>query len=349
MGLIKLPETSIQFFKDNVDEIFQSGAFAEGKWNKAIAQCVEQLTGAEKAVATSSNGTGVVALLQLYRHYFGRSKCLLQSNTMYGVKIMPISAGLDVVGYADCSTATLMPTLEQAEVAIAGLEKPDETVFLLTHIGGVVNPDIEAIAALCREKNVILLEDCAHSYSATLYGKHTGLFGNAGVYSFYATKALPAGEGGCIVTNDKALGEMLSKYVIYDRFDQQQEIGNNIRPSEMQALLTYAALKEVDEILDNKRAIAAQYMAVCDKYDIPYFHQDSDGQKGNYYKFLVLSKSGDVNQDYPNLKTKTSPVYDYALGNSVQVNTSHVCLPIWYGQPQEVTDKAIAELISHYE
>ena len=42
MGMIKLPEESIKFFKDHQDEIFQSGNFAEGKWNKKLSEYINK-------------------------------------------------------------------------------------------------------------------------------------------------------------------------------------------------------------------------------------------------------------------------------------------------------------------
>ena len=69
------------------------------------------------------------------------------------------------------------------------------------------------------------MEDCAHSFGSTLNGKHSGLFGDAGVYSFYATKAIPVGEGGIVVTNDAKIGEMIIDFSIYDRFDQKVKNG----------------------------------------------------------------------------------------------------------------------------
>ena len=45
--------------------------------------------------------------------------------------------------------------------------------------------DIEEIAGLCQDKGVTLIEDCAHSFGATLNNMPSGLFGDAGVYSFY--------------------------------------------------------------------------------------------------------------------------------------------------------------------
>ena len=44
--------------------------------------------------------------------------------------------------------------------------------------------------------------------------KHSGLFVDAGVYSFYATKAIPAGEGGMVVTHDDDLGNQLENYIL---------------------------------------------------------------------------------------------------------------------------------------
>ena len=65
---------------------------------------------------------------------------------------------------------------------------------------------------------------------------------------------------------------------------------------------------------------------------------------GNYYKFIVFSERGDVSVDLPNLKTTTSKVYDYCLGNTKVITTNHACLPIWYGQSPDVTEKVIKEL-----
>ena len=141
-------------------------------------------------------------------------------------------------------------------------------LILLSHIGGIINPDIEKIVALCKDENIILLEDCAHSFGATLYDKHSGLFGDAGVYSFYATKAIPAGEGGVVVTNNIELGELVSKFSIYDRFEQDLTIGNNIRISELQALFSYSVVKEWNNIMLNKSEIAQNYIEICIKNNI---------------------------------------------------------------------------------
>jgi dTDP-4-amino-4,6-dideoxygalactose transaminase len=346
MGLIKLPEKSINYFKNNLDEIFISGNLAEGPWNKKLSEFVKDLTGAHAALPTNSNGAGMVALLTIYRHYYGRTNVLIQSNTMYGVKTMVSAGGCNLAGFIQCQLETLMPYLQDVKDAIGQLDQKvkNKLVILLSHIGGIINPDIEAIAELCKKENIVLLEDCAHSFGATFHGIHSGLFGDAGVYSFYATKAIPAGEGGVVITNDNEIGKMIANYSIYDRFDQKLLIGNNIRISEVQALLIYSIIKEYNCMINNKIRIAKKYIDVCNEMGIKYIQQDANGHFGNYYKFILYNSEMEVDKAFPKLKTKTSPVYDYEIGTPNSVALYHTCLPIWYGQEEEITNKVIDEL-----
>jgi dTDP-4-amino-4,6-dideoxygalactose transaminase len=65
------------------------------------------------------------------------------------------------------------------------------------HIGGHIAFQIEEIANLCKEKGIILLEDCAHSHGASWNGKKAGVWGDAGLYSFYATKTYLPEKAAC--------------------------------------------------------------------------------------------------------------------------------------------------------
>jgi len=346
MGLIKLPNDSIEYFKNNLDEIFASGNFAEGQWNKKLADFVANLSGAKVSIPTSSNGAGLVSLMSLYRHYHNRKNVMIQSNTMYGVKTMIGAAGCSLAGFIDCKIESLMPSFNDVKNAISKVDKKDKKslILLLSHIGGIINPDIKKISELCIDENIILLEDCAHSFGSTLNGEHSGLFGDAGVYSFYATKAIPAGEGGVVVTNDERIGKMVSDFSIYDRFKQKLEIGNNIRISEVQALLTFSAVKEWKNIFLNKQVMATKYINFCNDNNINYISQNENGQIGNYYKFIIYTQNEPISEYFKNLKSTTSAVYDYSIGTKNSVANYHKCLPIWYGQDEKIVDKVISEL-----
>jgi perosamine synthetase len=345
LGAIKLPSKSIKFFEENYPEIFSSGNLAEGKWNEKVSEWCSEYTGAPFSLAFNSNGSGLYTILRLLKRYRGKKNIFLQSNTMYGVKTIAISSGLELKGFVDCSLDYLMPTLKQVEVFVATLKDPHNSIFLLTHIGGWINPDIKEIASLCSNKGIALVEDCAHSLGSLLDNTHSGLYGVAGVYSLYATKAVPVGEGGLMVSNDEELYEMSKRFIMYDRFDQKIDVGVNLRMSEINALLSFSVLKETESIIENKYLVAQKYIGQCNKKSIDFIDPLKLGHRSNLYKFILLAKNDEQLARLKGLQTKTSPVYDYSLElDPYEIALRHLCLPIWYGQDNEVTNKVLVEL-----
>jgi len=112
MGTIKLPKNSIDFFKNNQNKIFDSGNLAEGPWNAQLSEKIKSICNVKNAICVNSNGSGLVALLLIYREYYGRTNVMIQSNTMYGVKTITKTAGYNLVDIIDCHLETLMPTLK---------------------------------------------------------------------------------------------------------------------------------------------------------------------------------------------------------------------------------------------
>ncbi len=346
MGMIKLPREAIYKFEKNYSEIFSSGTLAEGPWNKALSQFFREYSNANFALPFSSNGSGLLATLMLLKKHRRFKKIFIQTNTMYGVKTIAVSSGLDLIGYVPCSLPQLMPTARQLSSFLESVENPQECVFLMSHIGGIVNPDVEEIAAICKEHAIALVEDCAHSLGATLNGKHTGLFGTAGVYSLYATKAIAAGEGGIVVSNDIELGSLLEKFQIYDRFDKKEDIGVNFRISELQALFALSICEQSEMIIQNKTAIANRYIEACKTAGIEYVDPYANGQRGNHYKFTLIAKE-DAEQEFGAIKNRTSPVYDYSLGaDPFKVHLKHICLPIWYELEEFMIHETIHQILS---
>ncbi len=342
--MIKVPAAAKQKFLANFGGICDSGALAEGQWNAALSQFFTGYVGCKAALPFSSNGSGMLAVLMLLKRYRGFRHVFIQSNTMYGVKTIAITSGLHYAGAVPCSLPTLMPRASQVRDFIRTLAEPSSTVFLLTHIGGIVNPDIEEICAMCAAAGIVVVEDCAHSVGATLHGRHTGTFGVAGVYSLYATKAIAAGEGGIAVTNDDDLAIKLAKFNIYDRFDQQQDTGVNFRVSEIQALFSLSVCEMSEEIIDSKARIARRYIEACGRAGIAYVDPFSNGQRGNHYKFTLIARD-DAAAEFKAITNRTSPVYDYTLGDDPEgVHMKHICLPVWYGLEDEIVDNTCAQI-----
>ena len=66
---------------------------------------------------------------------------------------------------------------------------------------------MDALAALAREHDLFLIEDCAEAIGTRFNGRHVGLFGDIATFSFYGNKTITTGEGGMVVTNDETLHE----------------------------------------------------------------------------------------------------------------------------------------------
>ena len=155
---------------------------------------------------------------------------------MYGVKTIAITSGLKFLDTVPCSLPSLMPSIKQFEDYISKLKNPKECVFLITHIGGIVNPDIKKISKLCKEKGIALVEDCAHSLGSTLNGKHSGTFGIAGIYSLYATS-----------------GIVMKTWISIIKSKCMIDLSNRVLNCELQALFSYSVCQYIDDIIINKQ------------------------------------------------------------------------------------------------
>jgi dTDP-4-amino-4,6-dideoxygalactose transaminase len=78
------------------------------------------------------------------------------------------------------------------------------TGIILVHMSGAPG-DARALRALADKHKIWLLEDCAQCTGGAIHGQRVGSFGDMAVFSFQMNKNMTAGEGGCVVTNDRRL------------------------------------------------------------------------------------------------------------------------------------------------
>jgi len=90
--------------------------------------------------------------------------------------------------------------IDEAAIARAITEKT--RAIIPVHFAG--HPcEMDKIARIAREHNLIVIEDCAHAIEAEFRGIPMGAIGDFGCFSFYATKNLTTGEGGMLTCNDE--------------------------------------------------------------------------------------------------------------------------------------------------
>ena len=136
--------------------------------------------------------------------------------------------------------------------------------FLLpVHLYG--NPvDLEKLAGLKKDFDLLIVEDCAQAIGASYGGRAVGTVGQAAGISFYPTKNLGAlGDAGAVLTKD---AELVTKARMFRNYGQtapylHDEVGLNSRLDELQAaILTDALLPCLETWTEKRRSIAARYV-----------------------------------------------------------------------------------------
>ena len=93
-------------------------------------------------------------------------------------------------------------------------------VLMLSHMRGHIG-DMDAILDVCREFDMHLIEDCAHTMGARWNGRPSGTFGRIGCFSTQTYKHINSGEGGLLVTEDPEIARraviLSGSYMLYDR------------------------------------------------------------------------------------------------------------------------------------
>ena len=118
------------------------------------------------------------------------------------------------------------------------------------------------IQALCAERGLWLLEDCAQAHGAEWQGRKVGGFGRAAAFSFYPSKNLSVmGDGGLLVTNDDAVAARCRQLRDHGRLnkDVHAEVGFNLRFNDIQAAVGRVLLRRLDAMNEQRRRVAARY------------------------------------------------------------------------------------------
>jgi perosamine synthetase len=301
-----------------VDEVIDSGQWSHGAMNRRFEEAWEQVAGLP-SVAMGSWAGGAVAALE-FAGVRGEA-VLCPSNTFMATPLAIIAAGGRPV-FVDCNRDDLCASLADIQAKIAE-HRPRACV--LVHIGGHLAFQSEAIAELCRSEGVFLLEDCAHAHGASWGDRRPGGFGDAGVYSFYATKTVSTGEGGVLVSRDEDLLSFARSYRDYGKPDYDVS-GLNFRMSEFTAALGLLQAERLDEIVAWKNAAAREHLDAQHpgRLILP------DGMVSGLYKYIVfdpIERSSGKVYDQPCHRIMRTADH---LPNTDWVAENHWCVPLYY-------------------
>lgn len=134
--------------------------------------------------------------------------------------------------------------------------------IMVVHIYGLT-VDMDPIVELAKKHHLKIIEDAAEAHGQTYKGKPCGSFGDVSVFSFYPNKLITTGEGGMILTDDDSIAEKLRSlrnlcFTAHKRF-VHDELGWNMRMTNVQAAIGVAQLERWNESIARKREIGKLY------------------------------------------------------------------------------------------
>ncbi len=167
-------------------------------------------------------------------------------------------------------------------------------------MGGV--PDMDRIMRIARKHKLKVVEDCAQSCASKYKGRYLGTIGDAGCFSISAYKIVGGGEGGLLLTNDKAVWERASQVAEAgglwrpDRFAPQRYegelfCGTNYRMSELEASVDVIQLRKSPAIARRFNAVKHRIVSRLKTFKeiVPQVSNDAKGEIGYLLRFFPES------------------------------------------------------------
>lgn len=182
---------------------------------------------------------------------------ILPSFTIISCAAAIVRAGAVPV-VVDCDPVTFNMSAE----AVAARITPRTKAVMVVHLYGLP-VDMDPLLELVAQHGLKLIEDAAEMHGQTYKGRPCGSFGDISTFSFYPNKHITTGEGGMIVCNDPALAERCRSlrnlcFKPEQRF-VHDELGWNMRMTNLQAALGLAQLERLDVFVERKRRMGQRY------------------------------------------------------------------------------------------
>lgn len=258
---------------DMVVDVLKNQFLTQGSSVPAFEKALCDYTQADYAIAVNSGTSGL--------HIACLAAGVGQGDMVWTVPNSFVASancarfcGADV-DFVDIDSQTWNLSVDALKRKLAQSERLPKALVVV-HFSGV-SCDMQAIAQITREHNIILIEDAAHALGGTYQGQPIGScqFSDMTVLSFHPVKSITTAEGGAVTTNNADLYHRLILFAkhgitrdenkLTDReqgewYYEQHELGYNYRLSDIHAALGISQLRKLDEFIRLRREKAEVYL-----------------------------------------------------------------------------------------
>ena len=283
-----------------VADVYRSGWLSMGPQTEAFEREFASYVGTRHAIALA-NGTAALHLICAAAGLGPGDEVVVPSMTFVATVNAIAYTGATPV-FADIVSLS-EPWLDPdaVEAALTPRTKAIMTMSYGGHPGRV-----EGLAALARDRGLVLLEDAAHAAGSRLGSRHLGTIGQAGAFSFFSNKNLAVGKGGMAVTDDDELGSRMRLLrshgmttLTWDRHRGHAagydvvELGFNYRIDEPRAALARQRLARLDADNARRAELDARYRAMlADVEGLTPALEPVSGARLSHHLFTIVLEDG---------------------------------------------------------
>ena len=275
LGGIPTRDTKISYGRQYIDEtdiqavaeVLRSGYVTCGPKVSEFEAKLCEATGAKYAVAVS-NGTAALHIACMAINLGPGDEIITTPITFAASANCALYCGAKPV-FADINPDTYNISPDAIRACITPATK---AVVAVDFTGQAV--ELDEIRAICKEHNLTLIEDAAHSIGTKYNGQGVGSIADMTTFSFHPVKTITSGEGGAVTTNDENLYRRLLRlraHGITRNMDEmnnpcddpwyygQVELGYNYRMTDFQCALVASQLDKLPAFSKRRKEIVARY------------------------------------------------------------------------------------------
>ena len=288
-----------KYVVDAIDSTFVSSG---GKYVDRFEEMISEITGAKYAIATVNGTCALHIALKLAGVQPGDevitqplSFVATANSIVYcGAKPIFLDVERDTLGLNPTALKSFLQAHARIEEDTCYNKTTGKRIAACVPMHTFGHPcRIDEIAGICNHYHITLVEDSAESLGSLYKGKHTGMFGQFGVYSFNGNKTVTCGGGGAIVTNDEALAKKAKHITTTAKLPHPYEyvhdmVGYNYRLPNLNAALACAQLEQLDFFIENKRELARRYQEYFESLDIPFINEPEHARSIYWLNAIIL-------------------------------------------------------------
>ena len=366
---------------DAVMDVLKSDYLTCGPKIKELEDKLCEITGAKYAVACS-NGTAALHMAAMAAGIGEGDELITTPITFAASANCALYCGGKPV-FADINEKTY----NIAPVSVREHITPStKAVVAVDYTGQAV--ELDELQAICKEYNLVLIEDAAHSIGTKYNGKGVGSIADMTTFSFHPVKTITGGEGGAVLTNSeeyyqklllaRAHGITREASLMEHEIDgpwyyEQVDLGYNYRMTDIQAGLVISQLDKLPMFSARRKEIVARYNEAFVKNDAIIVQEEipqSDTTRHLYILRLNLEKLSISRREFFDALAAENvccnvhyiPVYyfphyeklGYKKGlcpKAEKLYDEMITLPLYYGMSDEDCDdviKAVEKIVAYY-